>query len=236
MRRWQAWVAIVVGLWCIASVWLTEADSGDAANAIVPVKSSLPKEPPKMAQFEPAVAYILNNEKELEENSNDPGGITKWGITLRFIKGLSPAKRKEYGIYSDAPSPDDIRSLSVEQAKAIYKGEFWNHSLIEYIPNQELANYVFDTAVNMGISPAIKCLQRALWALSHDRKLLEDDGILGEVTLGYVRMYHALAILDVMRSERAGDYRLIASEHQDQRVNLDGWLNRAYGVSAHWSK
>jgi lysozyme family protein len=83
-------------------------------------------------------------------------------------------------------------------------------------------------AVDMGIAPAIKCAQRAIWATQHNRALLVDDGILGEETLSYLNSVNAVELLSAMRSERAGEYRLVAQHNPNENVYLDGWLNRSY--------
>ena len=70
-----------------------------------------------MADFEQAINFVLKNEGGLEENPNDPGGITNHGISLRFLKSIKP----------DA-SEEDIRNLTVNQAKTIYYDHFWVNS------------------------------------------------------------------------------------------------------------
>jgi lysozyme family protein len=147
---------------------------------------------------------------------------------LRFLRALSVEELKKYSIFvGENVDEDDIRRLTEAQAKALYKGEFWDHASFEKLPNQNLANYLFDMAINMGISPAIKCLQRACWAVKKDRNILHDDGIMGPLTLS---MAHECGfyLLPVLRAERAGLYRVITEQHPPQREFLDGWLNRTY--------
>src|SRR5688500_13992019 len=129
-----------------------------------------------MASFDLALTYILNNEGKISDNPHDKGGITNSGISLRFLKSLSIERLAKYGIYEE-PNEDTIRNLKPEQISAIYRGEFWEQAAFEKMQNQNLANYVFDMSINMGISPAIKCLQRACWAAWGDRSILVEDGI-----------------------------------------------------------
>lgn len=185
----------------------------------------------KMSQFEPAVEYVLLREKGIEEQANDPGGVTKYGISFRFLKSVSPECLRLYGIPIYI-STDTIRDLTIEQAKALYKGEFWNHAPFERINNQLIANYLFDTCINMGIAPGVKCLQRALWAVRSNRAILVDDGILGEETLKQVNCIDSVLLLAALRSERGGEYRLIADRKPEEgKQDLDGWLNRSYNHS-----
>lgn len=180
-----------------------------------------------MSNFDDAVKNVLENEGGLsDQNKHDKGGITKFGISLRFLKSLDPAKLRAYGIYSETISDDDIKHLNRDQAKAIYKGEFWDQAPFEKITNPDVARYIFDAAVNMGINPAVKIAQRAVWAIMK-RRTLTDDGIMGTHTIMAINHCNYL-LLSALRSERGGYYRLIAQADADQQNNLNGWLNRAY--------
>lgn len=180
-----------------------------------------------MSNFDLAVAYILKNEGLLSENPHDKGGITKYGISLRLLKSLDPDILKQAGIFDLTIDEDTIRHLTLDQAKAIYRLVFWDVAPFARINNQAICNYVFDIAVNMGISPAIKCVQRALWAKFKDRHVVLEDGILGNHTLSLLSTCD-LNFISIVRSERAGEYRLIAQNDPIQTSNLNGWLNRAY--------
>lgn len=186
-----------------------------------------------MDSFDIAFAYMLHNEvpeknvDQIVDNPRDPGGITKYGISLRLLRSICLDKLKNYGIYSAEPS--DIINLTFEQAKLLYMGEFWEHAPFCKINDQDVVNFMFDMAVNMGISPAIKCTQRACWAVKQDRNAIIDDGILGDETL-YLIAECSKFLLPAMRSERAGYYKLVVERNSTQKEFLEGWLNRSYGV------
>lgn len=182
-----------------------------------------------MAIFDAALSYLLCNEKGLEKNHNDPGGITNCGISLRFLKCLSPDQLKQANIFTDCISAETIENITLIQVKKLYQNQFWSIAPFEKIANQNVCNYIFDMAVNMGISPAIKCTQRAIWAYMENRNVLIDDGLLGNITLGFINRFNSF-LLPAIRSERGGDYRLIAQENKIEEVFLNGWINRAYGV------
>ncbi len=179
-----------------------------------------------MVDFDIAVTYVIENEGNLEEDANDPGGITKYGISLRFLKAITDPKK--YGFSTDSINSDTIKELTIPQAKSLYKGEFWDHAPFERINNQSNCNFIFDMAVNMGISPAIKCAQRACWAVLRQRNVVVDDGILGNQTLSLLNQCSAY-LLPAMRSERAGEYRMIVEKNPNEKEYLDDWLTRSYG-------
>jgi lysozyme family protein len=186
-----------------------------------------------MSNFASALDYVLGNEcnphniDEVTSNPNDAGGLTKYGVSLRFIRSLEIEKLHSYGIYST--EVDDIINLTMEQAINIYKGEFWDSAQFQYILNQDNCNYIFDMAVNMGLAPAIKCAQRSCWSVMKKRAIIEDDGILGDQTIAVINTC-GIYLLPAMRSERAGYYKLLVEHNPSQASNLQGWLNRTYGA------
>lgn len=186
-----------------------------------------------MSQFEPAVNYALENEGGLVERESDPGGITNYGISLRFLKNMAEKNDlRKYGILNQEVDAETIRNLTIEQAKGIYLGEFWMNAPFEKIENQEVCNYIFDTAVNTGIAMAIKLTQRACWSYQEEYNIIIDDGILGEKTLELINDCSWDCLLHALRSERAGYYRLLADLSPSLRENLVGWLRRAYGYGS----
>jgi lysozyme family protein len=178
-----------------------------------------------MSDFDTAVNYVLSNEKGLSNDANDRGGITNFGISLRFLKSISQEQLKKYLIF-DEVTDQTIKDLRIEQAKSLYHDFFWISAPFEKIGNQEQANYIFDMAINMGIAPAIKCVQRAIWAVQKRRSLI-DDGILGENTLKAIEIC-GFILMPAMRSERAGFYKLAAMQDVEIKNELNGLLNRAY--------
>jgi lysozyme family protein len=181
-----------------------------------------------MSEFLPAFLYLMGNEQGLSENPNDKGGITNDGISLRFLKTLSQERLHAYGIFDIEVNEDTIRHLTLDHKKAIYKGEFWDHAPFEKINNQFLTNYIFDMAINTGIAPAIKALQRACWAIHKRWQDLPDDGILGDKTLDIVNQ--TSFIIMPMRAERGSYYRAIINHDPTQKEFLTGWYNRTYNI------
>ena len=86
----------------------------------------------------------------------DPGGETKFGISKRSY-----------------PS-EDIKNLTLERAKAIYRKDFWVAAAIEGLPDA-IRFDVFDVAVNSGVGTAVRMVQKVVG--------VQADGVLGPVTL-----------------------------------------------------
>ncbi|CAK0756775.1 conserved hypothetical protein [Gammaproteobacteria bacterium] len=91
-------------------------------------------------KFEKCMSFVLDREGRVYENDpNDPGGGTKFGISSKAYPNLS------------------IINLTEQQAKDIYFRDYWTPmNCDQYEPRLALA--VFDTAVNQGAGMAREIL------------------------------------------------------------------------------
>lgn len=153
-----------------------------------------------MADFGIAVDLTLQHEGGYVNNSNDPGGETKYGISKRAFPDV------------------DIANLTLDQAKEIYRRNYWN-PLYRQIESQSVANKLFDMGVNMGRSVAVHILQDVLG--------VEADGIFGNGTLKALNASSAGDVLARYRAALDSHYRRIVAENPDTAKFLNGWLNRA---------
>jgi lysozyme family protein len=135
------------------------------------------------------------------------GGETNFGISKRS--------------YPDV----DIKNLTLDQAKTIYKRDFWDKQQYNNIDNIIIAAKIFDLSVNMGASKANILIQRALRSVG---RKVNEDGILGIATLNAINVASSTELLVALRSEAAGYYRSIVASKKEQSKYLNGWLNRAY--------
>lgn len=105
--------------------------------------------------FDKAFEIIIGHEGGYVNDHRDPGGETKYGISKRAYPAV------------------DIYNLTLDQAKLIYKRDYWDAVDAESIPGVARL-MVFDCAVNCGVTTARKLLQRAVGT--------KDDGIIGPKT------------------------------------------------------
>ncbi len=158
-------------------------------------------------KFKKAFNYMLKNEGGYVNNSTDPGGETKYGISQRSYPNLN------------------IRQLSLKDAQKIYFCDYWLKGKFEQIPDENVASQLFDLSVNLGIRATTIVLQRALRSVGIN---VVEDGLLGSQTLSGVIFSKPSNLLAAIKSEAAGYYRLIAAKNPSQQKFLNGWLNRAY--------
>ena len=97
-----------------------------------------------MSYFDEGFAKTLGYEGGLSNDKYDSGGLTKYGISQASYPNL------------------DIKNLTVEQAKAIYKKNYWDTCKLDEVKDKAVAIQIFDIAVNCGNGGAGKIVQRAI--------------------------------------------------------------------------
>ena len=159
-----------------------------------------------LTNFDEIIEITLEHEGGYVHDSNDLGGETNYGITKRF--------------YSDV----DIKNLTKEQAKDIYKQDYWDKNKVDEMPD-DLKHIYFDMCVNQGKGTAVKILQRATNAKGGDLKV---DGGLGPMTLSAINKYSPE--LDRVRCYRLKHYYDLVNKKPEQERFLFGWYRRALEV------
>lgn len=87
---------------------------------------------------------LIGHEGGYVNHPNDPGGETNWGISKRSYPNV------------------DIKNLTRDQAKEIYKRDYWDRCGNILSPGMKFQ--VFDASVNHGLPNAIRMLQNAVGA------------------------------------------------------------------------
>jgi lysozyme family protein len=150
--------------------------------------------------FEKAVELVLEHEGVLSDHSADPGGLTKYGISQRSYPHL------------------DIASLTVDDAKAIYRKDYWDRVKGDLLP-EGMSTLVFDSAVNQGPVRAIKFMQHALG--------VDPDGIIGPRTLAAAKRANLHTFAVKFGVERAMHYAKLPTFP----IFGKGWMRRLFDVT-----
>ena len=109
-----------------------------------------------MSLFDEVFKVVVGHEGGLSLNRNDRGNWTSG------IVGQGELKGTKFGIASHVYPHLDIRNLTVEQAREIYRANYWNPVGGEFIGAKYgggLALAVMDTAINSGVGRALKFYQ-----------------------------------------------------------------------------
>jgi len=157
-----------------------------------------------MANFKKAVDKVIAEEggAKYTETKGDKGGATKYGISQKAFPNLN------------------IKELTLEQAEAIYKTEYWDKLQGDKIISQRVAECVFDCAVNMGVPRAAKFAQEVAKC--------KIDGIVGTQSVAYINACEPEKFLPKFLDLRVARYREIVKQDPTQEKFLGGWVARAY--------
>jgi lysozyme family protein len=168
--------------------------------------SGIPKEKEEMSKFDEIIEVVLEHEGGYVNDPKDPGGETNYGI----------AKRSH---------PDvDIKNLTKEGAKEIYKEVYWDKNKVESLP-EELWHIYFDMCVNQGKSRAVRIIQRAVNGKGGS---LDVDGGLGPMTIAAIGK--SRVELDRVRAYRVKYYADLVTKKPDLERFYFGWFKRALEV------
>lgn len=136
-------------------------------------------------RFDSCVEFILKAEGGYVNDKYDAGGETKYGISKRS--------------YPDV----NIKNLTLDDAKAIYKRDYWDACGCGDL-KEPLDVIVFDTAVNMGVGRAKEFYQKVQMALYES----ESNAVIAYLEL------------------RDKKYNSIVASYPLQKRFLKGWHNR----------
>lgn len=198
--------------------YLSESASASIPS-VAPVTVIIPEKSPE-ERFQYAVKVVLKHEGGLSNNKADPGGITKYGLSLRFLKNEN--------IDDDGDGDvdlDDVIHLDLSDADEIYAKFWWQKYNYNEINDLKLATKIFDSSVNMGASQCHKLLKRAI-----NRMVtigVPENGVLDTHTIALINKMNAEHLLENLRLEERDFYLELVERHPPLKVFEKGWLNRA---------
>ncbi|MDG4594220.1 MAG: glycosyl hydrolase 108 family protein [Candidatus Contendobacter sp.] len=157
-----------------------------------------------MNTFDQCVQFILQEEGGLVNHPSDPGGVTKYGISQRAYPNM------------------DIRAITLDDAKALYKRDYWLPIHGDELPGG-LDLLMLDCAVNQHPSTAARLLQEALNT--------RVDGVIGEMTLNAARQQMP-EVLGKFSALRAWRYEI----NRNEETFGKGWFRRLFrAYDAAWA-
>ncbi|MCX7924147.1 MAG: N-acetylmuramidase [Clostridia bacterium] len=159
--------------------------------------------------FEEAFKRTLGYEGGLSNDKYDAGGLTKYGISQRSYPNL------------------DIKNLTLDQAKAIYKKNYWDACHCGEINDKKVAMQVFDIAINSGCGGAGKLVQKTLNAMAPHSVV--EDGSIGPKTIEAINKVNSKQYNNNLVAARIQFYNAICQRNPTQNKFLKGWTNRAMG-------
>lgn len=180
-----------------------------------------------MKSIEEIATEIVTREGGYVNDPDDPGGITKHGVTIGTMRRLGMDLTDDSKV--DAM---DVKALSKAQATKIFVRHYFEAPGIAQLP-QILHATIFDMYVNSGRN-SVKLIQRLASRMGFPT---DDDGIIGPVTIAAVNAATRAApdhIKDAYGIARRNYYYAIADIRPASRKyattrkgRKGGWILRA---------
>lgn len=170
---------------------------------------------------------IVAREGGFVDDPDDPGGATKYGVTIHTMRRLGLDLTGDGKV-----SVADVRALSRADAVEIFIRHYFDRPRIAELP-QAIQASVFDMYVNAG-GNAVKILQRLLRQMGFEVAV---DGALGPQSIGAAReaaQPDAQALADAYGVARRNYYFRLADKRPASRKyartragGKGGWIRRA---------
>ena len=154
--------------------------------------------------FEEIIGVVLEHEGGYVNDPKDPGGETKYGVSKRAYPN------------------EDIKNLTEEGAKDIYRRDYWERYRCAELP-ESLRHIYFDMCVNMGAGRATKIMQETANAKGANLKI---DGGMGPMTVGAMKNVE----LERVRAYRVKYYATLIERKPSLAKFYFGWFKRSLEV------
>lgn len=189
-----------------------------------------------MTNFDIAIPVILKHEGGLVNNPNDPGGVTNYGISLRWaLDQMRKSGVTEFDVDGDGDlDATDIIKLPEVRAIDLYRRYFWDKRYDQLSP--AVATKVFDMAVNMGPVRAHALAANAATAITPQIDDFENSDL--GLVFSVLGTRRDDVVLPALRCAQWGWYDLLINRNAallrrsiqvpDFSVFRKGWRRRAF--------
>lgn len=157
-----------------------------------------------LERFTKAMTFVQISEGGTNDDPDDRGGLTNYGIS-----------QKQY--------PDlDITNLKQSDALKIYYEDYWLKNHCESF-QEPLATVIFDTSVNCGVYSTGRWLQDTC---NRKGSVLMVDGVIGSKTLAAAMKHDPQKLMAGVLAYRLNRYSRLLDHDHDQYRFIRGWINR----------
>ncbi|WP_151746213.1 glycoside hydrolase family 108 protein [Acinetobacter soli] len=157
--------------------------------------------------FEIAFQRLIGHEGGYSNDRNDPGNWTGGKVGIGKLLGT------KFGLAANTYPNLDIKNLTTDQAKLIYKKDWWDKLGADQL-HPAIVYQLWDFAINAGKSRAVKELQQVAG--------VPDDGLIGPKTIAAVKVMEVNDVLLMLAAERLKFYTSLSTWDRYGK----GWTNR----------
>lgn len=180
-----------------------------------------------MANFEAAYRITMKNEGGYCNTHGDSGGETWRGIARNYHTDWDGWHLVD-NIKAQHPSSLNVALAANGRLETMvlsfYKKDFWDCLSLDRVNCQQIANQMFDIAVNMGCKPAAAFLQQSINKYTNNSLLV--DGHIGPVTIATLNGLKDKDVYDEINTLRAARYNAIIAHNPSQAKFRHSWFSR----------
>jgi len=176
-----------------------------------------------MADFNTAYNIVRKIEGGYQNNANDSGNYCD-GELIGTNRGIAAETFADSLLGGRCPTVNEMKALTSDQAKAVYKQDFWNPLRGDEIENQNTANMLFDMYVNQTywfnyiLENAV--IKQRMFISTFDRPFSDSE-------LKVLNELNQKKLFNDLKDGREERYRYLVEQNPAKYTeNLTGWLNR----------
>jgi lysozyme family protein len=188
-----------------------------------------------MANYKIIIPFILSREGGMSNKKTDTASSNTWpnvylGQTgWHTNKGVTRTTFLHYAPILGYPATfEHFVLMPISTWNKIFKTGYWDTVKSDLINNQAIADFIAEWNFGSGTNAA-RNVQQVL-KRSFNYPLLEDDGIVGKITLNAINEVaakNAKEFLRLLQLEKLDYYDQIVKFNPSQSANIKGWLSRA---------
>jgi lysozyme family protein len=173
-----------------------------------------------MADFAEAFIQTMKSEGGYVNDPQYPGGETYKGITRKMNSKwdgwiIIDTMKKQKNFPENLGSNAELQ----KRVKDFYEINYWDKVKGDDIVNQDVAESIFDFAVNAGVVTSSKLAQMTVGA--------NPDGVIGQTTLGKINADDPKTFLALFALNKIARYIAICEQRQESKKYFYGWVKRA---------
>ena len=173
-----------------------------------------------MADFSKALKIVLDHEGGYVNDPDDPGGETYRGVARNYNPSWSGWIMIDM-LKTRRGFPENLKgSKELQQAiRELYSVKYWHKIRGDKILSQEVAESIFDFAVNAGATISAKLAQTVVKVVV--------DGVIGPQTLAAVNKMDPELFTARFALAKVARYAYICQKRPASKKYFLGWVNRA---------
>lgn len=175
-----------------------------------------------MASFDPIFNLTLNHEGGFQKFANDSANYVN-GKLIGTNRGISAIAYYEF--YKKTPTEADMKALTKEQAKAIYKTNYWDKINGDKINNQSVAELMFQFIIGSGPSQ-LSDLKDIANMVSGRKVLASIDKKFTDAEIEIINKLPADKYWNALKQWRHAFFLRLVKAKPAKKEFLKGWQNR----------